>query len=232
VAAALLTTKFHGLLKLIGAAVSIIAFLFLLIGLILLLSYLKRETRSISDIYPHTHSRIANHVSQRQTVLHKAVRREVHETYRAYSLSPGQHPYNQTHFQQYSEQARDWLYVPYSSLSYEPRSQSGAQAVTTERPLRNVYGPLAHYDDVYANTRACIGWSAVLSIIALILALLLALVLAFSWLTAKKLGPETKTVTTTTVKTEYVPLPQDITQEQVVLRDVVISDQPATTQRA
>jgi len=55
--------------------------------------------------------------------------------------------------------------------------------------------------------------------------------LHFHGLQLKKLGPETKTVTTTTVKTEYVPLPQDITQEHVVLRDVVIGDQPTTTQR-
>jgi len=33
----------------------------------------------------------------------------------------------------------------------------------------------------------------------------------------KKLGPEVKTVTTTTVKTEYVPVPHDVTVETVPL---------------
>jgi hypothetical protein len=238
-ASALLTTQYRGLLKLIGAALSFLAFLFLLVGLIVLLSYLKRETRTIADAYPHDNAKFNTLIGQRyQSVLHKAVRREAHETYRAYSLSPGQHPYNQTHFQQYSEQENKWVYLPYSSLSsaaYAPRSQGTAQRTTTARPLRNAYGPLIGYDEVYENTRACIGWSAVLSILALILSLLLPLILAFSWLKGDKPGPDSKTTTTiTTVETGYIPVPQDATHEtvplnrsteQVVIRD----DQPTTT---
>jgi hypothetical protein len=240
VVAVLLKTQYHELLKLIGVALSVLAFIFILVGLILLLSYLKRETRTIADTYPHIYSRLGNQISKRyQTVLHKAVRREVHETYRAYSLQPGQHPYNQTHFQQYSEQQNAWVYIPYSSLSssaYAPRSQSGTQQTTTKRPSHNAYGPLIGYDEVYENTTAWIGWSAVLSILAGILSLLLPLIFAYSWLTGKQLGPDVKTVTTTTVKTEYVPVPTDVTIESVplnqptVVHDVVIgSDQPTTT---
>jgi len=176
-----------------------------------------------------------------QSVLHKAVRREAHETYRAYSLQPGQHPYNQTHFQQFSEQQNAWVYIPYSSLAasgaaYAPRAQGATQRTTTERQLRNAYGPVIGHDQVYENTRARIGWSTVLSILAAILSLLLPLILAYSWLTSKKLGPEVTTVTTTTVKTEYVPVPTDVHVETVPLnqptavRDVTISsDQPTTS---
>jgi hypothetical protein len=254
VIAALLTTQYHGLLKPIGVALSFVAFLFLLLGLILLLSYLKRETRTIADSYPHVQPRLANQLGAGQrysSVLHKVVRRQTHETYRAYPLLPGQHPYNDTHFQQYSEKEQTWIYTPYSSVNtgaaYASRSQSGTTArTTTAAPLYNQYGPLVGYDRVYENTRACIGWSTVLSIIAMIIALLLPLILAFSWLTAKKLGPEVKTVTTTTVKTEYVPVPHDVTvetvplarpvhvehgrQEPTIVRDVVIRDDHPTTQ--
>jgi hypothetical protein len=237
VVSALLTTQYSGLLKLVGLALSFLAFLFLLVGLILILSYLKRETRSIADIYPHVHTQFGKHVSKyQQTVLHQVVRRQVHETYRAYSLSPGQHPYNRTHFTQYSEQENAWVYIPYTTLNtapYAPLSQSGTQRTTTAAPPYNQYGPAIGYDKVYENTQAGIGWSTILSILALVLSLLLPLILAFSWLTAKKLGPETKTVTTTTVKTEYVPVPQEVTVETVPLtkQEVVVvrDDQPTTT---
>jgi hypothetical protein len=229
VISALLTTNFHGLLKLIGIALSFLAFLFLLIGLILILSYLKRETRTIADSFPHDYSKLANQAGQRyQTVLHKAVRRQAHETYRAFSLSPGQHPFNQTHFQQYSEQENKWVYIPYTSLgtsAYVPRAQGATQRTTTTPPLRNAYGPVIGYNEVYDNTHAVIGWSTILSILALISALLLPAILGFSWLTAKKLGPEVKTVTTTTVRTEYVPVPQEVTVEAVAH-----DDQATTTQ--
>jgi fumarate reductase subunit D len=237
VASALLSTQYHGLLKLIGAALSFVAFIFLLIGLILLLSYLKRETRSIADIYPHVHTKLTNQVSQNQrypTALHKAIRRQAHETYRAFSLQPGQHPYNETHFQQYSEQENAWIYLPYSSLQptggYAPRQQSGTtQRTTTELPY-NPYGPVVGYSQVYENTQAGIGWSAILSILALVLALLLPLILAFSWLTAKKLGPEVTTVTKTTVTTEYHPVPQEVTVETVPLTSPVIVETVPLTQ--
>jgi hypothetical protein len=239
VVVSLLTTQYQNLLKLIGVALSFLAFLFLLIGLILLLSYLKRETRTIADTYPHVYSRWGSQVGQRyQSVLHKAIRRETHETYRAYSLQPGQHPYNQTHFQQYSEQQNAWVYIPYSSLTssaYAPRAQSATQSTTTSRPLRNAYGPLIGYDQVYENTSAGIGWSAILSILAAVLSLLLPLILAYSWLTGKNLGPDVKTVTTTTVTTEYGLAPTDAAIETVplnqptVVHDVVIgSDKPTT----
>ena len=225
VLAALLTTQYHGLLKPIGVALSFLAFLFLLIGLILLLSYLKRETRNIADSYPHVHSKLANQVGVGRSytnTVHKVIRRQAHETYRAYQLLPGQHPYNDTHFQEYSQTANTWVYTPYSSViqsaAYAPRQQGGpTQRPTTAAPLYNTYGPLLGYDQVYEHTRACIGWSTVLSIIAMIIALLLPLILAFSWLKQKTLGPEVKTVTTTTVKTEYVPVPHDATVETVPL---------------
>ena len=238
---ALFTTHYRNLLKPIAALLAFLAFLFLLIGLILLFSYLKRETRNIADTYPHVHSRLGNQVNQRyQSVLHKAVRREAHETYRAFSLQPGQHPYNQTHFQQYSEDRGAWVYYPYTSSSgaaYAPRSQSATQRATTAAPLRNTYGPVIGYDQVYGNTRARIGWSAVLSILATILSLLLPLILAFSLLTGKKIpaDPRTVTTTTTTYKTEYVPVPGDVTVETVPLnqpthvRDVVITGEQHNT---
>ena len=222
---ALLSTQYHTLLKLVGLALSLLAFLFLLIGLILILSYLKRETRTIADTYPHVHSRLANHIYQR--LLHKVVRRQAHEIYRAYSLSQGQHPYNETHFQQYSEQAREWIKVPYSTLEnmpYAPRSQQATtQRATTETRLYNAYGPLVEYDRVYESTRACIGFSTILSIIAMILALLVSLILALSWLKAKALEPEMKTAITT-VKTEYVPVSQEVNVEAVPLTTSTAAD--------
>ena len=258
---ALLSTQFHGLLKLIGVALSFLAFLFLLIGLIILLSYLKRETRTIADVYPHIYSRFAHQVARGyHAAPHKVVRRQSQQTYRAYSLTAGQRPYNETHFYQYIQESNTWVPRPYTDLNvpYEPRSYVAPTPRTTTRlPVKhNPYGPEVGFYEIYDNTRACIGWSTVLSILAMILALLVPLILAFSWLTAKKLGPEVKTVTTT-VKTEYVAVPQEATietipltrqivtedirhapydnyggrQEPVVIHDVVIrDDQPIATQ--
>lgn len=215
---ALLPTQFSRLLKLIGAALSFLAFLFLLIGLILLLSYLKRETRTIADTYPHLHSQAAHQVGQRfHVVPHKMVRRDAPQPYRAYSLSAGQYPFNDTHFQQYSEQARAWIQLPFTSLRgvpYEPQpKQVIAQPTTTAPVLYNAYGPLVYYDEVFDNTKASIGFSTVLSILAMILALLVPLLLAFSFLKGQQLGPDVKTVTTTTIRTEYTALPQDTSAE-------------------
>lgn len=238
---ALFTTQWRQLLKLAGAGLAFLAFLFLLIGLILILSYLKRETRTIVDTYSHTYSRLANSVGKRyQSALHKVARREAHETYRAYSLLPGQHPYNTTHFQQYSQEQSAWVYIPYSTLAntnYAPHSQSANSRVTTttSRPLSNAYGPVIQYDDVYGSTRACIGYSTVLSILATILALLLPAILAFSFLQAKNLGPKPSTTTTTTattVETTYIPLPQDVSGETIPLTQptvVVREEQPIVT---
>ncbi|UJR22183.1 hypothetical protein I4U23_025247 [Adineta vaga] len=258
----LLTTQYHGLLKPIGILLSFVAFLFLLIGLIILLSYLKRETRSIADSYPYIHSRLGIQVGHRHTAGRSAiVRRQAHETYRAYPLAPGQHSYNETHYQQFSEKTRSWVYFPYANnpANYAPRSQQNYYQQTTAPPpqerLRNAYGPLIEHSRVYESTRACIGWSTVLSILAMILALVLPAILAFSFLKAKTLGSEVRTVTTTTVKTEYVPGPHDVTvetvplnrpvptevvrqgpydnyggrQDPVVVRDVVIRDEHPTT---
>jgi len=228
VVVSLLTTQYRQLMKLAGAALAFLAFLFLLIGLIILLGFLKRETRAISDSYPYVHSRLGTQVGRRhQSALHKVARREAHETYRAYSLSAGQHPYNQTHFQQYSDQQNSWVYLPYTSLAaaaYAPRSQSATQRTAAPRLTQNAYGPVIHYEDVYANTRARIGWSTWLSILATILSLLLPLLLAYSWLTGKKIGPEVQTVTTTTVRTEYTPVPQDVTVEAVPLNRPTTTD--------
>ncbi|CAF3040399.1 unnamed protein product [Rotaria sp. Silwood2] len=227
---ALLSTQFRELLKLIGVALSFLAFLFLLLGLIILLSYLKRETRSIADTYPHTYLRLASPITRGyQAQTHKIVRRQAHETYRAYSLSSGQRPYNETHFYQYLADTGKWVPRPYTDLNnaaYEPRAYPvHTQRATTPAPaLYNRYGPPLGYDEVYENTHACIGWSTALSIIAMILALLVALILVFSWLTAKKLAPEVKTVTTTTVRTEYTSVPQEVSIETIPLTKQIITE--------
>jgi hypothetical protein len=232
----LLTTQFHRLLKLAGAGLSLLAFILLLVGLILILSHLKRETHSIADTYPHMHQRLSEKlgvvhdpysVKQRRPSerRHTIQRRQAREQYRAYTLLPGQHPYNDTHFQEYSVQDNTWVYIPYSSyqpvVPYVPISQRGGGATyttttkrtTTTAPAYGEYGPLLGYDRVFENTSASIGWSTILSILAMILALLLPLLLIFSWITDKKLGPVVKTVKTTTVKTEYSPVPHDAIDE-------------------
>ena len=256
VVASLLTTHYHNLLKPIGVLLSFLAFLCLLIGLIILLSYLKRETRSIVDTYPSVHSRLALQVGQRSAYGHHTiVRRQARETYHVYPLTSEQRAYNDTHFYQMNKQGGGWDIVPYSRLAagYAQNPRQGY----TQAPLRNTDASSTEYDRIYEITDACIGWSTVLSILAMVLALLLPLLLAFSLLTAKKLGPEVRTVTTTTVKTEYVPAAHDVTvetvplnrpvptegvrqgpydnyggrQDPVVVRDVVIRDEhPTTTQ--
>lgn len=232
---ALQTTQFQGIFKPAAAGLALLAFISLLVGLILILSHLKRETRSIADTFPHIHQRYTDKINvihdpnrARQydnSLLRRAlVRRQTHETYRVYSLLPGQHPYNATHYQEYSEIERTWVYKPYSGLQPTapyvapyPRGRlpttTATQSTTTVVAMYNEYGPLLGYNQVFDNTRAGIGWSTILSIIAMILSLLLPLLLIFSWLTGKKLGPEVKTVTTTTVKTEYAPVPQEVTIE-------------------
>jgi hypothetical protein len=235
----LLNTQFHGLLKPIGVLLALLTFIFLLLGLIILLSYMKRETRTIADIYPHTYYRFADKVGlateQRyQTVLHKAIRRQAQESYRAYSLLPGQHPHNSTHYQEFSTSENNWVYKPYSSMNsspYLPRAQQNrfsppttTRRTTTQGPVYNAYGPIVSYDHIFENTRAGIGWSTVLSILSMLVALILPLILALSWLTGKKLGPEVQTVTTTTVKTEYVTVPHETTVETVPLTQTVPID--------
>lgn len=235
---ALQTTQFHGIVKPAAAGLALLAFISLLVGLILILSHLKRETRSIADTYPHIYQRYADKLNivhdpnrARQydnSLLRRALtRRQTHETYRVYSLLPGQHPYNETHYQEYSEAERNWVYKPYSGLQpaapyVAPYPRSRVQTTTTSprrntttAPLYNDYGPVLGYNQVFDNTRAGPGRSTIFSILAMIPALLLPLLLIFSWLTGKKLGPDVKTVTTTTVKTEYVPVPQEVTVETV-----------------
>lgn len=234
-ATALISTDFQALAKLAAAGLSILAFLFLLIGLILILSHLKRETRSFADAYPHIHQRVTSKLGlthepyrgkrTKATFLHQAVRRQAHESYRLYQLAEGQHAHNATHYQEFSQQLNTYVYKPYSAVysqqaGYVPYSQQGPQRATQpprRQPanalVQSNYGPVIGYDQVYDNTRAGIGRSTVLSILATILSLLLPLVALFSWLTAKKLGPTTKnttTTTTTTVKAEYVPLTQEV----------------------
>lgn len=277
---ALLRTQFGPLLKLAAAGLSILAFIFLLVGLILILAHLKRETRSIADTYPHIYQRLANHIGtvpvrnrlhQRSAdPLRSAIRRRAPEYYRAYSLSPGQNPYNETHFQEYSETARAWIYRPYSSLSgsapypitqkqYPDPDTVAPRRDSTVTPVYSRYGPAIGYDQVFDKTRAGIGRSTVLSILSTILSLLLPLILLFSWLTGKKVTPDTvKTVTTTTTK-EYVAVPTTLPADynpnrpigeavvtarnpqqstpydsgradSTIIRDVIIRDDPAETQ--
>lgn len=249
---ALQTTHLHAILKPVAAGLALLAFICLLIGLILILSYLKRETKSFADAYPHIYHRLANKMAHivtpdREPVyydssLRRAVsRRQVTQTYRIYSLSQGQHPYNETHFQEYSEELRAWVYRPYSSLipvgpyaPYPAESRGTFAPVPRRDPIAstttvstttigfNQYGPVVGYDQVFENTDAAIGCSTVLSILALILALLLPLIVIFSWLKQKALTNSTKTGTTTTVAdTKYVPLPQDVTGEAIALTETI-----------
>jgi hypothetical protein len=237
---ALLSTEFQALLKLAAAGLALVAFIFLLVGLILIVTHLKRETRSFADAYPHIHQRLSDKLAIvrdqyrgkqsnpspfRRAISRRAISRRASEFYRAYPLLPGQHPYNESHFQEYSEQARSWVYKPYSSIVipalYQPQSQqyegqylASAQSNKTAAPSYNKYGPVVGYDQVYDHTKAGLGWSTILSIIATALALLLPLILLFSWLTGKKLTPNTKTVTTT-VKAEYTPLPTEVPIEVI-----------------
>ncbi|CAF3321801.1 unnamed protein product [Rotaria socialis] len=238
---ALLTTHLHALLKLAAAGLALLAFLFLFIGLILILSYRKRETHSLADAYPHIYNRLASlfhlpHDTRRAvkgnpSVLHEAIRRQAQEFYRAYPLVPGQYPFNETHFTEYSEQARAWIHTPYSSVvphvpakpltlrdpdihQFAPvttvAAATAAAAAGGAAPLYNAYGPLAGYNEVFDHTDAGIGWSTVLSIFALILALLLPLLLILSWLKHKSLSPDSRKVVTTSVKTEYTAVPQEV----------------------
>jgi len=239
---ALLSTQFKELLKPAAAGLALLAFIFLLVGLILILSHLKRETRFLADAYPHIRRRLGDrlgighdlrHNQQRNSYSHhRAVRQETSDIYRLYPLSDGQHRYNNTHFQQYSEHERAWVYIPYSRIGpaatfvaparqrVRPNALS-ARRDTTVRPVAHTeYDPVIGYNDVFDHTRAGIGWSTILSILAMIPALLLPLILIFSWLTAKKLGPDTTTTVTRTVKTEYVPLATDIPHEGIGTRTI------------
>jgi hypothetical protein len=235
---ALSTTQYGSILKLAAAGLALLAFIFLLVGLILILTHLKRETHSFADAYPHIQQRLSGKLgivrnqyrrAQRNpSFLGRAVRRQTLEHNRVYPLSLGQYSYNDTHFQEYSEQARAWVQKPYTSIvasvPYSPLSQqregayvASAKRNTTTTPVYSQYGPLLGYDQVFDNTHAGIGWSTILSILATILSLLLPLILLYSWLTGKKLGPNTKTVTTTSVTTEYVSIPQDVHVETIPL---------------
>jgi hypothetical protein len=205
---ALSTTQYGSILKLAAAGLALLAFIFLLVGLILILTHLKRETHSFADAYPHIRQRLSDKLgivrnqyrrAQRNpSFLGRAVRRQTLEHYRAYPLSLGQHPYNDTHFQEYSEQARAWVQKPYTSIvasvPYSPLSQqregayvASAKRNTTTTPVYSQYGPLLGYDQVFDNTHVGIGWSTILSILATILSLLLPLILLYSWLTGKKI---------------------------------------------
>jgi hypothetical protein len=220
----------------------------------------------LADAYPHVHQLVSDKLGivhdqyrgkQRYpspSVLRRAIRRQadLHDSpdhYRAYPLLPGQHPFNETHFTEYSEAEKKWVYTPYKDINVPvayaalsqpdkvfPQPPDGSypvpskQDTTTTQPY-NPYGPALGYDTVYNHTRAGIGWSTVLSIIALILALLLALVLIFSWLTDKKLSPNKKTVTKTVkTTTEYVVVPQEevtVQTEPKSIPTTYSSDRPA-----
>jgi len=240
IAAALLHLKLPAILKLVGAALAFLAFLFLLVGLILILSYLKRETRSLADIYPHKYHQLADQIGLAQNQRHahlQKVRRQA--IIRNYQLLPGQHPHNETHYQEYSQADNSWVYRPFSAKNIAaplPRQHgqyghptTTRKTTTTEAPLYNPYGPVVGYDQVYNQTEAGLGCSSVMSILALILSLLIPLILAYSWLTSKKLAPESQTVTTTTVRTEYVAVPQEVVVETVPLNRTAEHETHVTT---
>lgn len=228
VLAALLTTNLQDLLKFIAAGLALLAFLLLFIGLILILTHLKRETRSFADAYPHIYPRLANSVSGKQSgnerphnvhAVRLPSRRRRGDIYRVYSLELGQFPHNETHFVEFSNSDNAWVYKPYASSavnipspSMEPKAQGpvfGAQpdeAAPTQ--LHNSYGPMLGYDTVFETTKAGISWSTVLSILALILALLVALLLVLSALQAKSLGPK-KPDAKANSSVEYELVPQE-----------------------
>lgn len=221
--AALQPTSLGDKLRPVAAGLAFLAFLFLLIGLILILSYLKRETRSFADAYPHINRRVTDQVATvyhanqvHNSKLRHILRRRSQEFYRAYPLLPGQHPYNDTHFQEYSDEERSWVYRAYTSINpnLPAISKDGDPAplvsedTTTLAPLYNPYGPAIGYEQVYGATRAGIGPSTVLSILALVVSLLVPLLLAFALLTAKKLAPST-----TVTKKDYVTVPLNPPEE-------------------
>jgi len=221
--AALQLTSLGDKLRPVAAGLAFLAFLFLLIGLILILSYLKRETRSFADAYPHINRRVTDQVATvynanqvHSAKLRHILQRRSQEFYRAYPLLPGQHPYNDTHFQEYSDEEKSWVYRPYTSINpnLPITGKEGGPAplvsedTTTTAPLYNPYGPAIGYDQVYSATRAGIGPSTILSILALVLSLLAPLLLAFGLLTAKKLAPST-----TVAKEDYTAVPLNPPEE-------------------
>lgn len=232
----LVATEFHPMLRLAAAGLGILAFIFLFIGLLLIVTHLKRETRSFADAYPHIHQRVTGKLGlthepyrgkrTQKSPLHQVIRRQAHETYRLYPLGEGQHPHNATHYQEFSHESNSYVFKPYSDVypaqpvPYTPYSQQGrvnvAQAPRRQEAAVSSYGPVVGYDQVFENTRAGIGWSTVLSILAMILSLLYPLLLAHSWMTKNKLNPKTKVTTTKTettvtgTRSEYTPLTQEI----------------------
>lgn len=242
----LVSTEFNPILRLAAAGLAILAFLFLFIGLLLIVTHLKRETRSFADAYPHIHQRVTSklgltHEAHRgkrtqKSFLHQIVRRQTHETYRLYPLGEGQHAHNATHYQEFSHELNNYVFKPYTDLypaqpvAYAPYSQQGRQSAT-QAPRRQDanavalgnYGPVVGYNDVFEHTRAGIGYSTVLSILAMILSLLYPLLLVYAWMTDNKLHPKTKTTTTTTTtttigtKAEYTPLTQEIPAGEIVV---------------
>lgn len=255
IAVVLFPTQFQALLKLIGVVLAFLAVLSILLGLILILSYLKRETRTIADIYPHTYHRFADKIGlipdQQYPAIPRLARRQTQQTYRIYNLLPGQYPFNDTHYQEFSKETNLWIPKPYSNQNLQTQSEprtnvqyATTQRTTTAETIRfNNYGPLMGYDQAMKHTEAGIGCSTVLSILAMIVALLTLLVLAFSWLKGKQITPTVQTVTTTTVKTEFVSIPHEPTVETVPLThgtgnehdsrngtdDVIVSVNPAAT---
>ena len=228
--AALLTTQRQNPLKLAAAAVSFLAFLLLLAGLILILSYRKREICSFADAYPHIYHRLVNrflnrtpNVPHSSSILRQVVRRQVQSAHKGYTLASNQYPFNDTHFLEYLHKEHAWIFKPYSlitpPITHKPLSKRRIAETTdsmdtvTAAPVFRRYGPPLNYKKVFENTSAGIGWSTFLSILAMILSLLLLLIFAFSWLQGKPLTQKVKKVTVTTAETEYTPALEEAATE-------------------
>lgn len=234
--AVLLATHLQDLLKFAAAGLALLAFILLLIGLILILSHLKRETRSFADAYPHIYRRLTSIFSSSQpsnrgspsleSALRLPGRYRRADVYRVYSLGAGQYPHNETHFVEFSNEIRDWVYkayatsgkaVPYAQASPKGQVPPVATASAPAPQLYSGYGPLLGYDRVFDTTRAGIGWSTILSIVAMVLALVVALLLVLSALQAKSLAPK-KVDSKTSPSTAYVPLAGEPPVEETVVK--------------
>ncbi|CAF1507846.1 unnamed protein product [Didymodactylos carnosus] len=206
---ALLTTHFQEKLKPIGIGLSLLAFLFILIGLILLGTHLKRELEHLGHSLPVIKQRLLNKIGTRTTegrqrdysadnyqegesILRRAIKRQTD-----YYRTQLQSPYNETHYYQFSEKHGTYILYPY--LSSSSQQQYSYQQPINYGQNQSSYGrqsavipPYTDYTnrdlqainrkEIFRNSRAWIGWSAILSIISLILSLLYPLLLAVSWL--------------------------------------------------
>ncbi|CAF0742817.1 unnamed protein product [Didymodactylos carnosus] len=133
---ALLTTYYQGTLKPIGIGLSLIAFIFLLVGLILLGTHLKREVEHLGRSLPIIKQRLLHKIGtgttstagerqqdysydkyrEAQSILRRALKRQT-DYYQA------RIEYNDTHYYQFSEQYKMFILYPYNNYTSSLYSQ-------------------------------------------------------------------------------------------------------------